>query len=304
MCSKCGSQQPQGLGPQRVGGVLAPTGRGAVVGLVDDQQVELAGVDRLVGPGQDLPEQPQRSLPLEEVDARDEPGEVVPRVDVDAPLPPQVSHQFAVHDAEVEAELVPHLLLPLDLERRRADDQDLPGPVADDEFQGDHPRLDGLAQAHVVGDQQVDPWHLDRPHHRVKLVVLDVDAGAERRLDVPHIGRGGSPPADGIEEGVELVGRVEAGGIGQGDLLDHPGPRLDLPDDLQFFAQAVVLDGGQRDEGLGVGDPLQAVGRQRAGDDLVDDPVAGPDADQLPCSGADFRATAIVPLQPSLSAVV
>ncbi len=48
-------QQPEGLGPQRVGGVLAPTGRGAVVGLVHDQQVELAGKDRLVRPRQESP---------------------------------------------------------------------------------------------------------------------------------------------------------------------------------------------------------------------------------------------------------
>ncbi len=235
-------QQPKGLGPQRVGGVLAPARRGAVVGLVHDQQVELAGEGWLVRPRQEFPEQPQRSLSLEEVDAGDEPGEVVPRVDVDAPAAAKIPHQRGVHDAEVEAELVPHLLLPLDLKRGRADDQDLPGAVPDDEFEGHHPRFDGLAEAHVVGDQQVDPRHLDRPHHRIKLVVLDVDAGAERRLDVPHVSRGRRTPAHGIEKGVELVGRIEAGGVGQGDLLDDPGPRLKLPDDLEFFAQAVVFD--------------------------------------------------------------
>ena len=69
-----------------------------------------------------------------------------------------------------------------------------------------------------------------------------------------HVGGGGGPPADGIEEGVEPVGRVEAGRLGQGDLLDDPGPRLELPDDLQFFAQAVVLDGGEREEVLRPGD--------------------------------------------------
>ncbi len=125
-------------------------------------------------------------------------------------------HQVAIHDAEVEAELVPHLVPPLDLERGRADDQDPAGPVADDQFQIDHPRFDGLAQAHVVGDQQVDPGHLDRPHHRIKLVVLDVDAGAERRLDVLHVGRRGGSPAHGIEEGVEPFGRIEAGRLRQG----------------------------------------------------------------------------------------
>ena len=114
----------------------------------------------------------------------------------------------------------------------------------------DHARFDGLAEAHVVGDQQVDPWHLDRPHHRIKLVVLDVDARAKGSLDVLHVSRGGSTPAHGIKEGVELVGRIEAGGFGQGDLLDDLGPRLDFPDDLQFFAQAVVLNGGEREQVL------------------------------------------------------
>ena len=33
--------------------------------------------------------------------------------------------------------------------------------------------------------------------------------------------------------------------------------------------------------GLGVGDPLQTAGRQSAGDDLVDDPVTGSNADKL-----------------------
>ena len=137
-----------------------------------------------------------------------------------------------------------------------------PGPVPDDEFQGHHACLDGLAEAHVVGDQQVDPWHLDGPHHRVKLVVLDVDAGAKGGLDVPHVGGRRGTPADGIEESVKLVGRIEAGGIGQGDLLDDPGSRLKLPDDVEFFAQAIVFDRRQGEEVLRrLQAGLQAVGR-------------------------------------------
>ena len=148
------------------------------------------------------------------------------------------------------------------------------------------PGLDGLAEAHVVGDQQVDPWHLDRPDHRVELVVLDVDAGAERRLDRSVGGRSGTP-ADGVEEGVELVGRVEAGGLGQGDLLDDLGPRLELPDDLQLFAQAVVLDRGERHQ------VLTCIGRGFIGSAgrallaFTDDTLARPDIDEL----ALFRRT-------------
>ena len=90
---------------------------------------------------------------------------------------------------------------------------------------------------------------------------------AERRLDFLHVRRGGSSPTDGIEKGVELVGGVEAGRVGQGDLLDHLGPRFKLPDHLQFSPSAVVLDRGQRDEmSGGLGSPLKTVGRQRASD--------------------------------------
>ena len=82
-----------------------------------------------------------------------------------------------------------------------------------------------------------------------------------------------------------MVGRVEAGRLGQGDLLVDPGPRLQLPDDLDFLAEAVVLDGRQRDEGLAAAEAVQPAFRQGAGGDLVDDPVAGPDADELALLG-------------------
>ena len=54
-----------------------------------------------------------------------------------------------------------------------------------------------------------------------------------------------APQRTASRKASSCVGRIEAGGLGQGDLLDHPGPRLDLPDDLQLFAEAVVLDRGQ-----------------------------------------------------------
>ena len=108
--------------------------------LVDDQQVKtFEGRSGRWAPGRVSRNIRSGQLPFQEVDASDEPGEVVPRVDMDASAAAGGPHDRGVDDAEVEPELVPHLLLPLDLERRRADDQDLPGPVTDDEFEGTIP---------------------------------------------------------------------------------------------------------------------------------------------------------------------
>ncbi len=54
----------------------------------------------------------------------------------------------------------------------------------------DQDRLDRLAQADVVGDQEVNPRHLDCPDHRVELIVLNVDPRSEGRLDTSDICRG------------------------------------------------------------------------------------------------------------------
>ena len=40
-----------------------------------------------------------------------------PRVDVDAALAAEIAEEGAVHDSELEPELVAHLLLPLHLDR-------------------------------------------------------------------------------------------------------------------------------------------------------------------------------------------
>jgi hypothetical protein len=161
---------------------------------------------------------------------------------VDTPLAAQIAHGVAIHDAELQAEFVPHLVPPLDEKRCRADNQDAPGPVSDDEFQHGHPGLNGLAEAQVVGDQQVDPGHLDSPHHGIKLVVLDFDTGAEWSLDVLEVSGRGRTPSNGIEEGVESVGGIEARGVGQGNLLDDLGTRFEFPNDFQFLAQGVILN--------------------------------------------------------------
>ena len=104
--------------------------------------------------------------------------------------------------------------------------------MANHQFQFHHAAFDGFSNTHVVGNEEVDPRHLDCPHHGIKLVILDVDAAAERRLDILHVSRRGRTPTHGIEKGIQAARIVKTRGFGQGDLLNNLRPRLDFPDDL------------------------------------------------------------------------
>lgn len=81
--------------------------------------------------------------------------------------------------------------------------------MAQQEFLRDEAGLDGLAEADVVGDEQVDPKHGQRTRHRGELMGFDGDPGAERRLERPLVGPGDGAPADGVDEGARQRGRRE-----------------------------------------------------------------------------------------------
>ena len=101
-----------------------------------------------------------------------------------------------------------------------------------------HQAVVGLAEAHVVGSEQVDARHLDGADDRVELVAFNFDTAAEGGLELVCVGDGCGAPADGVEEGFEVGGLVEAFGLGQFHLLEGPRARLDFSDDLQLFTEA------------------------------------------------------------------
>ena len=72
---------------------------------------------------------------------------------MDATSSPEFPHQFGVNDTELQPELVPHLIPPLYLQRRRHDNQDFSGPVPDDEFESHHARFDGFSQPNFISNQ-------------------------------------------------------------------------------------------------------------------------------------------------------
>ncbi len=142
------------LGLTAVNGVAAATfgrrrGR-TVVRLVDDEQVEewraaRASVQHLVEQTLD----PRCAQPGQADDHAWVDGEGVGLQPVGAAHRGEGS---AVQDGEVQAELVAHLLLPLDRQRRRADDEHPAGAVAQQHLVDDQAGFDGLAETDVVGD--------------------------------------------------------------------------------------------------------------------------------------------------------
>src|SRR5579872_4417685 len=143
-----------------------------------------------------------------------------PGVGVEAALAAQTLDEGTIDDGEVEPELLQHLVAPLDLQRRWADDKNAVCLVAEHQLQNDHPGLDGFSEPHIVGDEQVDAGHLDRTDDGVELIALDFDAASEGRLKLARIGDRPSAPAYGVKEGFEVGGLIEAFGLGQLHLLE------------------------------------------------------------------------------------
>ena len=162
-----------------------------------------------------------------------------------------LGHQLAVDDDELQAELVAHLVLPLQRQARRAHDHRGAGPMPQEQLLQDQAGLDGLAQADVVGQQQVGPRAGQRAAQRFKLVGLHRDARPERCLVAVRVGRGDRAPAHGVDEARQGDGVVEAFRV---DVLRQTLRRgdgladLQLPDHRQLLAESVLVEGLQVDD--------------------------------------------------------
>src|SRR4051812_27343701 len=103
--------------------------------------------------------------------------------------------------------------------------------MAEKKFLDDQARLDRLAEADVIGKQQVRSGARQGSLEWSQLVGLDVGAAAERRLDRSVIGAGDRTPAQRIDEGRESVRVVELVGV---DLLGEAPVRQRTPALLEF----------------------------------------------------------------------
>ena len=201
-----------------------------------------------------------------------------PGVDAEAPLAAHSRDVGAVEDLEDQAEALLELALPLFEHRRRGGDDDGLRLAPQEQFAGDQAGLDGLAEAGVVGDEEVDAGQAERLAQRLHLVGVERDAGAERGLEEAGIRRRRAVPAQGVEERGEPAGVVEAarGQIGPAFLGEDAPVDLVVPEHGERFALGIVLRTGEFDDGRLVG---------AGGDDVLDQPAPRAHLNQV----ADLR---------------
>ena len=247
--------------------VFAERRRHQVVALVDDQQVPgkmWRSLRRAAG-GQKL----LKHVGLSQVVIRgDDAAERAPGRGVHAEPAAQALRPLAVDHLEPLRELVPQLFLPLLPQRGRREDQDPLDASAEQQLGENQARFDGLAEADVVGDEQVDPRHAQRLQERHELIALDAHAAVERARD--RLPPGASVAVAGVEVGrqrrparrpqqrVEVVCGHRAAGVRrvrQGVRFEQMATRLQLPQEA-LLGRRVIVGVLQVDE---VESPLLAV---------------------------------------------
>ena len=213
---------PRGL---RIDGVTGAARRRRVMRFVQDQQ-------RLRGEAAQPVAQPGGVGLVDQQAVGDQEARMRrPGVHGEAPLAPHARHVGAVEDGEREAEARFHLVAPLLQHRRRTRHHDPVHPSAQQQLARDQPRLDRLAEADVVGDEQVDARQAQRLPQRFELVGVDADPGAERRLEEVRIGGRDAVPRQRAQVGGEQGRLVEAlsGDGPPAVVLQDPGVQLVRP---------------------------------------------------------------------------
>ena len=158
--------------------VLAEGRRHQVVALVNDQQIprQVRRVRRCSARGDELLE--DVVLP-QVVVRRDDAAEGTPRIRVHAEAFAKRVRLRAVDQIEVQRELGPHLLLPLRPERGRRQNQHALDAPAQQQLGENQAGFHRLAEADIVGDQQIDARHAQRLQQRDELEVFNLYGAVE-----------------------------------------------------------------------------------------------------------------------------
>lgn len=240
---KTAAEIADGAGELGLDAVVPAASWGGMVGLVEDEEASW----------QQRPEPFPHRVRVRRVDqevVRDQKAAVrAPRVHAKPTLAPHPRQVGAVEDLEHKAEALFELSLPLLQDRGRRRDDDGLRLLAQEQLARDQARLDRLAKSRVVGDEQVDARESKRLAQRLHLVGVNLDPGPERRLEQVRVGRGNAVPLQGVEEGGEPAGRIEAlgGQILPALFLENPAVDLVLPEDVERLPLGVVVRAGKPD---------------------------------------------------------
>ena len=245
---EAGRQGAHRLGKLAVHGVAGAVGGRGVVGFVEDQQragAEFA--EQVAQPG-------HVGLVGQQAVGDDESRAHLPRIGSEPALAAKVGEVVPVDDRERQPEFGLQLVLPLPHHAGRGRHDDEVDPPAQQQFAQDKARFDRFAQPDIIGDQQIDPGKPQRLAQREKLVGIQANARAERRLEQVPVCRGRGIPLDGAQVGREDL-RVLGGALQQAGpvvLAEPLGIQFRTPDDFGHFSLGVVVDTGQ-------GEGVQAV---------------------------------------------
>ncbi len=111
-----------------------------------------------------------------------------PGVDAVAALLPDAGDVLLVEDLEDHAEAVLQLFVPLEQHGGRTGHDDVLDLLAEQQFSGDQAGLDRLAEADVIGDEEVHPRQAQCLLQRLELIGVDPDAGSEWGLEEVWVG--------------------------------------------------------------------------------------------------------------------
>ena len=170
-----------------------------------------------------------------------------PRIDPEPSRLAGLGQICLVEKAKGQAEAGLQFILPLQQHGRRAGHHDLPDLFPQQQLAGNQPGFDGLAEAHIITDEQIDTRQQQRFTQRLQLIRLQANPGPERRLKAIRIGRGQAIPAQSMQ-----IGGKPGGGIETTLPEGRPGfPTEDLsiefmlPQHLQRLALRVVIDASE-----------------------------------------------------------
>ena len=192
-----------GSGELRIDGVPSAAGRRGVVRLVENQQAPRPERAERIAKRRGIVFVAQQPMRHDETRMRG------PRIDRVPALHTHAPHVLAVKDDERQPEALVQFLFPLQDHGRWRGNDDAPDPLAHKKLADNEAGFDRLAEAHVVGDEQVDPWQQQGLAQRLELVGVNPNARAIRRLKQFRIGRGDRVPAERPIVRGEPLRRVE-----------------------------------------------------------------------------------------------